>query len=233
MTKTILVVGYGPGVSASVAERFGAEGFAVALAARSEPRLAEGVAALKAKGVDALACPADASDPDSVRAAVRKARAELGPIAALHWNAFSGGALGDLLAADPAAVTGVFDVAIVGLIAAVQEALPDLKAAGDGAVLVTNGAYGDVSDIMDGFAIQTGASGVALANAAKHKLVGLLAARLKPEGVHVGEVMIAGAIKGTPSDAGAMLIEGAEVADAFWRLYRDRTEVRARVVPTD
>jgi NADP-dependent 3-hydroxy acid dehydrogenase YdfG len=35
MTKTILIGGYGPGISNAVAERFGAEGFSVALAARN------------------------------------------------------------------------------------------------------------------------------------------------------------------------------------------------------
>src|SRR6202011_785445 len=120
--------------------RCGAEGFAVALVARSAGRLAEGVAALKAKGVAAAACPADASDPASIRAAVAKARSELGPITVLHWNAYGGADAGDLLTTDPAAVRGVFDVAAVGLLAAVQAALPDLKSTPEGAVLVTNGA---------------------------------------------------------------------------------------------
>src|SRR5579871_1003492 len=126
MSKTIVVVGFGPGVSTAVAEKFGAEGFAVALVARTETRLAEGVAALKAKGIAAAAFVADASDPASVRGAVGKARSALGPIGAIHWNAYGGADAGDLLVAEPAAVRGVFDVAVVGLLAAVQEALQDL-----------------------------------------------------------------------------------------------------------
>jgi NAD(P)-dependent dehydrogenase (short-subunit alcohol dehydrogenase family) len=38
MSKTILIAGYGPGISDAVARKFGAEGFAVALAARNEAR---------------------------------------------------------------------------------------------------------------------------------------------------------------------------------------------------
>jgi NADP-dependent 3-hydroxy acid dehydrogenase YdfG len=229
MTKTILIVGFGPGVSTAVADRFGAAGFSVGLVARNEGRLAAGVAALKAKGIVAAAFPVDAGDPASIRSAVAKARAELGPITVIHWNAFSGGEAGDLLGVDPIAVAGVFDVAVVGLLAAVQAALPDLKTAGDGAVLVTNGAYGEMAPMMDAFAVGSNAMGVALANAAKAKLVGLLSARLKDEGVHVGEVTIAGAIKGTPTDTGAGAIEGAKVAERFWALYQARGEVRARV----
>ena len=39
MAKTLVIVGYGPGVSAAMAERFGAEGFSVALVARTEAPL--------------------------------------------------------------------------------------------------------------------------------------------------------------------------------------------------
>jgi NAD(P)-dependent dehydrogenase (short-subunit alcohol dehydrogenase family) len=228
MSKTIVVVGFGPGVSSAVAERFGAEGFSVALVARNEDRLASGVAALKAKGVAAAAFPADAGDPAAVRAAIQRARAELGPVTVIHWNAYGGAEAGDLMTTDLAAVPGVFDVAVVGLLAAVREALPDLKSAKQGAVLITNGAFGDTSPQMDQYAVSLKAMGVALANAAKHKLTGLLAARLEADGVYVGEVTIAGVVKGTPWANGEG-IEGSTIADKFWELYQARGEVRARV----
>ena len=53
MSNTIIIVGFGPGASSAVAEKFGAEGFSVALVARNEARLNAGVEALKAKGVPA------------------------------------------------------------------------------------------------------------------------------------------------------------------------------------
>ena len=228
MSKTIVIVGFGPGVSTAVADRFGAEGFCVALVARDHDRLAAGVAALRAKGVVAAAFPADAADPAALRAAIGRARAEVGAITVLHWNAYGGHEVKDLMAADPAAVRGVFDIAVVGLLAAVHESLPDLKAAGDGAVLITNGAFGIVVPAMDALANALGTMGVALANAAKHKLVGLLAERLKAEGVYVGEVMIAGAVKGTAwaADGG---IESSTIANTFWDLYQARAEIRASV----
>lgn len=228
MAKTVLVIGSGPGISNAVAEKFGSEGFSVALVARNEVRLAAGVAELKDKGIAAIACPADAGDPASLRAAIQKARAALGPITVIHWNAYGGGDAGDLLAADPVAVRNVFDIAVIGLLAAVKEALPDLKSA-KGAVLVTNGAFGENSPEMDQLAVAMKTMGVGLANAAKHKLVGLLAQRLKAEGVYVGEVMVAGAIKGTPFARGRDGIEASTVANRFWALYWARDEVRARV----
>jgi NAD(P)-dependent dehydrogenase (short-subunit alcohol dehydrogenase family) len=230
MSKTIIVVGFGTGISTAVAEKFGAEGFTVALVARNAASLAAGVAALKAKGITAAAFPADAGDPAAIRAAIAKARAALGPIGVVHWNAYGGGEAGDLATVDPAIVRAVFDVAVVGLLAAVQEALPDLKAAKNGAVLVTNGAFGELAPQMDAYAVGMKAMGLALANAAKHKLVGLLAQRLKDDGVYVGEVMVAGVIKGTPFDSGVSdAIPSATIANAFWELYRSRGESRARV----
>jgi len=227
MGKTIVVVGFGPGISTAVAEKFGSSGFSVALIARSEAKLATGVEALKAKGIQAAAFAADAGDPAAIRAAIGKARAALGPITVLHWN--GGAAAGDFVTADVAAIRGVFDVAVVGLLAAIQESLPDLKQTKQGAVLVTNGAFGDLTPQADEYAVNLKAMGLALANTAKHKLVGLLAPRLKAEGVYVCEVMVAGAIKGTAWDQGNANLDGSTIASKFWELYQARTEVRARV----
>jgi NADP-dependent 3-hydroxy acid dehydrogenase YdfG len=228
MAKTIVVVGFGPGISTAVAEKFGTAGFSVALVARNEERLAAGVKALEAKGIKAAAFPGDAGDPVSIRAAVAKARA-LGPITVLHWNAYGGAAAGDLAAADPTQLRDVFEVAIVGLVAAVQEARPDLAKTNEGAVLVTNGAFGDINPQIDRFAVDAKAMGLALANAAKHKLVGLLAQRLRDDGIFVGEVMVAGSVKGTAWDRGQATLEAGAIANKFWELYVGRSESRARI----
>ena len=228
VSRAIVVVGFGPGNSTAVAEKFGAEGFSVALVGRNRERLASGVAALKGRGVAAAAFPADATDPAAIATAIRNVRAEFGHITAIHWNAYGGSEAGDLLTADPGAVRGIFDAAVFGLLAAAREALPDLKGAGDGAILITNGGFGDVSPAMDEYATSLNAMGVALANGAKHKLAGLLAQRLKRDGVYVGEVMIYGTIKGTPTDNGNA-IDPARVADKFWDLYQARSEIRAEI----
>lgn len=228
MANSIVVVGFGPGISAAVAEKFGASGLSVALVARNEARLAEGASALEAKGIKAAAFPADASDPEALRAALAKVRSTLGPVSVIHWNAYGGGEAGDVLTTDPLAVRGVFDVAIVGLLAAVQDSLADLRAS-KGAVLVTNGAFGDVDPRIDAFAVSAKFMGLALANAAKHKLVGLLAERLRGDGVYVGEVVVGGSVKGTAWDDGNATLDPAAIAAEFFRLYEARAETRARV----
>lgn len=228
MAKTIIVAGFGPGISTAVAERFGREGFSVALVARSADRLATGVQALQAKGIRAEAFPTDLSQPDAVRALVGKVRTALGPISVLQWTAYSGAA-GDLTTASTEEVRTALDLAVTSLIAATQEALPDLRAE-KGAVLVTNGGFGLFDAKVDEVAVTYSAMGLAIANSAKHKVVRLLAQKLKPDGIYVGEVMVTQTVKGTAFDAGGRgTLDAATVGAKFWDLYQARAETSVMV----
>ena len=120
------------------------------------------------------------------------------------------------------------DIATTSLLGAVQEALPDLRAQKDGAVLVTNGGLGFFDAKIDAMAAQWGSMGLALANAAKHKLVGLLAEKLRGQ-VYVGEVVVLGIVKGTAFDKGQGAIEAASVGARFWELYAARKDVTTQV----
>jgi hypothetical protein len=68
-----------------------------------------------------------------------------------------------------------------------------------------------------------------IANAAKHKLVGLLAAKLAPDDIYVGELMVLGTIKGSAWDTGHGNLDASAVADKFWSMYQARTEIRAEI----
>lgn len=227
MSKTILIAGFGPGISTAVAERFGREGFQVALVARNQARLDEGVKALAGKGIKAQAFSADLSDPSQARGVVAKVRAAMGPITVLQWTAY-GSAAGDLLVADDAAVRSALDIATTCLLAALREALPDLKVTKDGALLVTNGGLGYFDQKIDMLAAQWGSMGLAMANAAKHKLVGLLSEKLRNQ-VYVGEVVVLGLVKGTAFDRGNAVIEPSAVGEKFWELYAAKKDVVAQV----
>ncbi len=122
----------------------------------------------------------------------------------------------------------MFDVGVSGLLTWVQEVLDDLTGSGDGAVLVANGAVGEFTTEGDGFATLYGIDGVGLENAAKSKLVGILAERLRESGVYVGEVMIAGTVAGTAT-ASPTAIDPALIADTFWSLAHTRDITRVRI----
>jgi NAD(P)-dependent dehydrogenase (short-subunit alcohol dehydrogenase family) len=222
MPGTIVVCGYGPGISDAVARRFGREGFAVAIVARTEEKLSKARAALEEQKIHARAFQCDVSDPDAVRSMLTKVRAALGPIEVVHWNALAGRA-GDLVIASTAEVRTVFDVSVHGLVAALQEALPDLEQS-RGAVLVTGGGLSRNGAGVDSLAVKWNVMGLALAKAAQHKLVGLLHEKLAPKGVYVGEVTVLGIVKGSAFDPGTATLTADTVAEAFLALYQGRKE---------
>src|SRR6185437_7390952 len=67
--RVAVVTGAGAGAGRAIAERFGREGWRVALLARSRPRLEAAKAAIEAKGGQALVLPTDMSDAKAVFAA--------------------------------------------------------------------------------------------------------------------------------------------------------------------
>jgi NADP-dependent 3-hydroxy acid dehydrogenase YdfG len=222
MAKTLIVCGHGPGISDAVARKFGAEGFSVALAARSQNKLTAAAAALEAKGVRAAAFPTNLADPAAVESLVAGARSKLGPIAAIHWNAYAALA-GDLLKASAADIRASFDVGVTGLVVAVQKSLDDLRAQ-KGAVLTTGGSLCMYDAQVDAMAVTWGAMGLAVTKAAQHKLAGLLAEKLRGEGIYVGEVVVNGLVKGTAFDSGNATLEPSDIANKFWELYTTRKE---------
>lgn len=219
-----MVCGHGPGISAAVARTFGDEGFQVALVARNAERLGAGAQALSAAGITAKAFPCDLGDPAAVARLVGEVRSALGPITVLHWNAYAGLA-GDLTACDPNDLRTVLDVGVVGAVSAVQAALPDLRAQDGAAVLVTGGGFSTYADQVDAMIAQWNAMGLAVAKAAQHKLTGVLHQKLRADGIYVGEIVVLGMVKGTAFDQGNAGLDPADIAQAFWRLYQDRTDV--------
>lgn len=227
MAETIVVCGYGVGISSAVARRFGKEGYRVAIVARNAERLTAAAQGLVKEGIDAKAFPCDLGDTDAVKQLIANVRSSLGPITVLHWNAYTGGA-GDLKTASADELRTVLNVAVHGLVAAVQATLPDLKQ-GNGAVLVTGGGFAFYDPNVDAAATQWGAAGLAIGKAAQHKTVGLLSKALQSEGIYVGEVVVTGLVKGTAFDSGNATLEASVIAEKFWELFRARDVVSVTI----
>lgn len=224
MAKTIIVFGYGPGISDGVAHKFGKEGFNVALVGRTQSKLDAGVKELEAKGVKAKAFTADLNDVAAVKSVVGKVREAFGPISAIEWTAYQIAA-GDLLTASATDIASALGIATSSLVAAVQASLADLEAE-KGAVLVTNGGFGLHDPNIDGMLVQYKSAGMGIANAAKRKVVGVLHAQLKDRGVYVAEVLIQGIVKGTAWDDGKnpKVLEPAAIGDHYFKIFGDRKD---------
>jgi short-subunit dehydrogenase len=229
MKKTLLVCGYGSGISTAVARKFSSEGFQLALVARDAKKLADAAQSFTTAGAIARAFPCDLSDSSAIAPLLANVRESLGPVTVLHWNAHSSLA-GDLTRADIADLRATLGLGVISLVTAVQLALPDMREAKNtAAILITGGGFALYDPQLDRAAAKFGSMGLAVTKAAQHKLTGVLHHKLKDEGIYVGEVTVLGLVKGTTHDRGNATIEASAVADRFWELYNARSEVWSNV----
>jgi short-subunit dehydrogenase len=181
---TCLILGAGPLLGRSLARRFSRAGHPVALVARSADPLAALVGELRTEGIAACGFAADLGDPLQVSSVVAQARAALGPVSVLVYNA---AALG--VVATPSTLTvelleATMRVNLVGALVAVQHCLSDMD--GQGTVLLTGGSYAQ-RPAAEHCAIGMG-------KAALRNLTFSLDEELRPRGIHVAMVTITGAI---------------------------------------
>ena len=76
--KTLLVCGYGSGISDAVVRRFAADGYAVGIAARNADKLAAARRAFKEKGIDVDPFSFRGADADEIVAALANLEIDIG-----------------------------------------------------------------------------------------------------------------------------------------------------------
>lgn len=87
MKKLITIIGSGTGISQGVAEKFGKEGFKVALIARTEAKLQEQVKQLESQGISATYVVADVANAESLKNALFQIRNTEGHAEVILYNA--------------------------------------------------------------------------------------------------------------------------------------------------
>ena len=126
-----LIVGSGPGLSASLARLFKTEGMQVALAARSVEKL-DGLV----KEIDGRAYACDASNPTDVKKLFQAVNQDLGDPNLVVYNA-SGRVRGPITELDPDAVRQTILITCYGGFLIGQEAAKRMVNAGKGTILFT------------------------------------------------------------------------------------------------
>jgi NADP-dependent 3-hydroxy acid dehydrogenase YdfG len=183
--EAAIVAGVGPGLGSSLARAFAKEGYGVALISRhresSEP-VAEQILSNKGK---AIVLPTDVTQRQAVVQAVEKAKAELGPVRALAYNA-SGYGRGAFLELDPEQIRQAFDVGVMGAVHLAQAVIPGMVAAGRGFISLTG-----ATAALRG---RAGFAPLAIAKSSLRMLGQSLAREFHPKGVHVVHVIIDGQI---------------------------------------
>ncbi len=208
--RTALIVGTGPGLSASLARLFARNGIAVALAARDTAKLT----ALTAEtGAMAHAC--DASDPTSVAALFEAVEAQIGAPDVVVYNASARvrGAVTDI---DPEAVRKALEISAFGAFLVAQQAARRMLKQGSGAILLSGATAG-----VKGFALS---SSFAMGKFALRGLAQSMARELSPQGIHVAHVVIDGGIRSAarpvPADKPDSLLDPDAIAETYWHLLQ-------------
>ncbi len=196
-----LVVGAGPGLSASFARGLARQGFTLALAARRTGKLA----ALAAEtGASLHAC--DAADPASVAALF----ATVGTPEVVLYNP-SYRVRGPLVDLDPAEVAQSLAVTAFGAFLVAQGAARGMLAAGRGTILLTGASAG-----VKGFAQS---APFAMGKFALRGLAQSMARELHPQGVHVVHIVVDGGIRSasraSPPDRPDSLLDPDAIAQTM------------------
>jgi NAD(P)-dependent dehydrogenase (short-subunit alcohol dehydrogenase family) len=175
--EVALVTGGGSGMGLGVARGLAQAGARVAVLGRSAERTADGVAAIRAIGGDAIAVPGDVRDPAAVAHAFDLAEKAFGPVSILANNA--GGNFAVLAdAMSPNAWRAVTRIAIDGTFLCSAEFARRRIALGQPGAIVNNSAQ----YVWSGF---PGDAHSAAAKAAIVTMTEALAREWKPQGIRV------------------------------------------------
>lgn len=179
--RVCAVVGVGVGNGAALARRFAADGYAVAMLARSTKITSE----LEKEIPDSRAFVCDVSDAESVARAFASIREEMGEVDVVAFNAGTGvfGALDDVTASD---FESAWRVNGLGLFLVAKEVVPAMRAKKSGAIVVI-GATASRRGVPRTTAF-------APAKAAQKSLCEALARQLGPEGIHVSLIVVDGVV---------------------------------------
>src|SRR5476649_2561069 len=204
--KTALIVGVGPGLSASLARLFSKHGLQVAMASRDPDKLQK--LAEETAGVT-FAC--EATEPEEVAALFDVVIATQGVPDIVVYNA-SARARGPVTDLIPEEVARAISVSAFGGFLVAQQAARHMVARGSGAILLT-GASASVKGYPN-------SSAFAMGKFALRGLAQSMARELSPLGVHVAHFVIDGGIRSAtravPGNAPDSLLDPDAIAEVYW-----------------
>jgi len=230
MTPTLAVFGAGPALGLSVARRFGAEGYQVALVGRNRTTLDSLENALAAAGTKSFGVAADLTELAQVRAAAAAIADRFGtPDVVLYSPGDVSRLPVGVLELDPEELTTWLPLNLLSPVALVRAVLPAMLERGSGALLFAQGI--SARQPMPALA------STATAQAALLSYLTSLALEVAPRGVHVASLLIGALIERSAAarlwDDGRFAdiqvgeiprVDPDDLAQRYWELLRDRDQ---------
>jgi short-subunit dehydrogenase len=195
------LIGAGPGISQSVAQLFGKQGFTIGLVARGEEKLRQQAEALAAQGIEARYAAADVADGPSVGAALDA----LGLADLTLFNA-SAISIKDILEQDWETIRSVFEVNTGGAFHVAKKVLPLYLARNAGKLFFTGGGSALAGDPQW--------TALGIGKAGMRNLVQALVKRAEGSNVHVAQLTVRGMVSPQSEKHNPDAI-----AAQYWRLW--------------
>ena len=218
-----LIVGAGPGLSASLARLFKKEGMKVALAARDTKKL-DGLV----KETDSRAYPCDAVVSKDVEDLFKSVSRDIGEPNLVVYNA-SRRIHGPITAVDPEEVLNAVLVTCYGGFLVGQAAAKRMVPAGKGTILFT-GASASIKGFPNSASFAMGKMGLT-------GLVQSMARELQPQNIHVAQVVIDGGIYEATRDPERLKSRGPDgwldpdaIAQTYLNLHRQHRSAWASYI---
>lgn len=206
MKKLIIIIGSGEGISKGVAEKFGAEGFQVALIARTESKLQKQVQELSDKGITSIYAVADVSNENSLREAMLTITEKEGQAEVIVYNA-AGVSVKDILEQDWETMKNLMDITVGGYFNLMKLVLPYCMKENKGKLFVTNGGFALGGDDQW--------TSLSVGKAALRNLVQAFQKKLKGTNIHVAQLTVCGYVNPSDTKYNPKLI-----AENYWKLYQ-------------
>lgn len=214
MSKSILIIGAGPGISTAMAEKFGQNGYSIGLINRNVETAKVIVNGLAEKGITAFSSTADVADTAALQGAITVLKEKLGGVNVLLYNA-AVIKVKDILSETAEELAADFKVNVGAALESIKFLYNELKKNG-GAVLFTGGGLAIHPHPLYG-SLSLGKAGI-------RSLALQLHGPLKADGIYLGTLTITDTV--TPESATHSF---AIVADKFWELFLNRSEVEAEL----
>ena len=209
MSQSVLIVGAGSGLSASLARRCHAAGMKVALAARDGEKAR---AVVQETGASLHRC--DASSIEDVAALFAALDAGTGTPDLVVYNP-SARLRGPITELDPEATRAAIETTCFGAFLVAQQAARQMLARGSGSILFT-GATAGVKGLANSSVFAMGKFGL-------RGLAQSLARELHPQNIHIGHFVIDGGIASDrpdrQDDGGDQMLDPDAIAEAYLQFH--------------